>query len=167
MRMGTLRGFPNPPATDSARRSRASSTRLKNGAARAALAAALLLAADASPGCSTRDEGSTPESAVQLLIASVRAGDRGAVYERFGPRTRAHIDDLLAAAHKTGGTRMLRPQDLVTVGWVPPAWEPAGMRTLQRSGDEAEVEVYSAAGDRQSVRLVREGRTWKVELPLR
>jgi hypothetical protein len=118
-------------------------------------------------GCSTRDEGSTPESAVQQLIASVRAGDRGAVYDRFGPRTRAHIDELLASAHKTGGTRMLRPQDLVTVGWVPPAWEAAGLRTLSRHGDEAEVEVYSAAGDRQSVRLVREGRSWKVELPLR
>ena len=49
----------------------------------------------------------------------------------------------------------------------PPAWEPAGTRTLHRSGDEAEVEVFSAAGDRQSVRLVREGKTWKVELPLR
>jgi hypothetical protein len=97
----------------------------------------------------------------------VRAGDRAAVYERFGPRTRAHINELLASAHKTGGTRMLRPQDLVTVGWVPPAWEPAGVRTLHRSGDEAEVEVYSAAGDRQSVRLVREAKTWKVELPLR
>jgi hypothetical protein len=82
-------------------------------------------------------------------------------------RSRAHIEELLASAHKTGGTRMLRPQDLVTVGWVPPAWEAAGLRTLHRSGDEAEVEVYSAAGDRQSVRLVREGKTWKVELPLR
>ena len=30
--------------------------------------------------------------------------------------------------HRTGGTRMLRPQDLVTVGWLPPAWEPAGTR---------------------------------------
>jgi hypothetical protein len=117
--------------------------------------------------CSTRDEGSTPESAVQLLLASVRAGDRDAVFDRFGPRTRAHIEELLASAHKTGGTRMLRPQDLVTVGWVPPAWEAAGLRTLRRSGDEAEVEVYSAAGDRQTVRLVREGKTWKVELPLR
>jgi hypothetical protein len=127
------------------------------------LAAAVWLGAAA--GCSTRDDGSTPESAVRQLIASVRAGDRAAVYDRFGPRTRARIDDLLASAHKTGGTRMLRPQDLVTVGWVPPAWEAAGLRTLHRSGDEAEVEVYSAAGDRQSVHLVRESKSWKVELP--
>jgi hypothetical protein len=130
------------------------------------LVLALALAGGAG-ACSTRDEGSTPESAVQLLLASVRAGDRDAVFDRFGPRTRAHIEELLASAHKTGGTRMLRPQDLVTVGWVPPAWEASGLRTLRRSGDEAEVEVYSAAGDRQTVRLVREGKTWKVELPLR
>jgi hypothetical protein len=121
----------------------------------------------AGPACSTRDEGSTPESAVRLLIAAARAGDRAGVYDRFGPRTRSRIDDLLASAGRTGGTRMLRPQDLVTVGWVPPAWEAAGVRTLHRSGDDAEVEVYSAAGDRQSVRLVRETKVWKVELLLR
>jgi len=135
---------------------------------RRALALALAVAlAGVAGACSTRDEGSTPESAVQLLLASVRAGDRDGVFNRFGPRTRAHIEELLASAHKTGGTRMLRPQDLVTVGWVPPAWEASGLRTLRRSGDEAEVEVYSAAGDRQTVRLVKEGKTWKVELPLR
>src|SRR4029077_13985395 len=110
-----------------------------------ALGLLLALAGTAPVACSTRDEGSTPESAVQLLLASVRAGDREAVFDRFGPRTRAHIEELLASAHKTGGTRMRRPQDLVTVGWVPPAGEAAGLRTLSRNGDEAEVEVYSAA----------------------
>ncbi len=134
---------------------------------RTAIFVACAFAASAGGACSTRDDGSSPESAVQLLLASVRAGDREAVFNRFGPRTRAHIEELLASSNKTGGTRMLRPQDLVTVGWVPPAWEPVGLRTLSRSGDEAEVEVYSAAGDRQTVNLVREGKTWKVELPLR
>jgi hypothetical protein len=121
----------------------------------------------AASACSGRDEGSSPEGAVQALIAAARAGDRLAVYERFGPRTRARIDDLLSSARRTGATRILRPEDLVTVGWVPPAWEPAGLRTMSRNGDEAEVEVYSAGGDRQSVRVVRESGSWKVELPLR
>lgn len=134
---------------------------------RTAIFAASAFAATAGGACSTRDGGSSPESAVQLLLASVRAGDREAVFNRFGPRTRAHIEELLASSNKTGGTRMLRAQDLVTVGWVPPAWEPAGLRTMSRNGDEAEVEVYSAAGDRQTVHLVKEGKTWKVELPLR
>ena len=118
-------------------------------------------------GCGGRDDASSPEAAVESLIAAARAGDRGAVYGRFGPRTRARIDGLLASAQRTGGTRMLRPEDLVTVGWLPPAWEPAGTRLLRRDGTEAEVEVFSAAGDRQAIKTVQEGRSWKVELPFR
>lgn len=124
--------------------------------------AALVLA----PACSSRDD-SSPESAVTSLIAAARAGDRVAVYQRLGPRTRQRIDALLSSAQRTGATRILRPEDLVTVGWVPPAWEAAGTRLLRRDGDEGEVEVYSGGGDRQSVRVVREGKSWKVELPLR
>ena len=130
---------------------------------RAALLGITLLAA----ACGGRDEGSSPEAAVRSLIAAARAGDRAAVYDRFGPRTRARVQTLLATAHRTGGTRMPRPEDLVTVGWVPPAWEPTGMRTVRRDDLEAEVEVYSAAGDRQTIQTVKEGKTWKVELPFR
>ena len=129
--------------------------------ARAGLLACALLAA---AGCGRRDD---PEAAVESLIAASRAGDRAAVYARFGPRTRARIDGLLSSAQRTGGTRTLRPEDLVTVGWLPPAWEPAGTRLLRRDGTEAEVEVFSAAGDRQAIRTVQEGKTWKVELPFR
>jgi hypothetical protein len=118
-------------------------------------------------GCAGHEDGASPEGAVTALIAAARAGDRLAVYQRFGPRTRAHIDELLSSARRTGATRVLRPEDLVTVGWVPPAWEAAGTRLLHRDGDEAEVEVYSGGGDRQSVRVVRESKSWKVELPLR
>jgi hypothetical protein len=117
--------------------------------------------------CNARDDGSSPEAAVRSLIAAARAGDRGAVYERFGPRTRGRIAALLAATHSTGGARMLSPEDLVTVGWLPPAWEPSGTRLVHRDDGEAEVEVYAASGDRQQVHTVREGKVWKVELPLR
>jgi hypothetical protein len=126
----------------------------------ALLACALLAGA----GCRGRDN---PEAAVEALIAAARAGDRAAVYSRFGPRTRARIDGLLASAQRTGGTRTLRPEDLVTVGWLPPAWEPAGTRLLRREGPEAEVEVFSASGERQAIKTVQEGKTWKVELPFR
>ena len=132
------------------------------------LRVALVVAAvSVAPACSSRDDGASPEGAVTALIASARAGDRLAVYQRFGPRTRARIDELMSSAARTGATRVLRPEDLVTVGWVPPAWEAAGTRLLHREGDEAEVEVYSGGGDRQSVRVVREAKSWKVELPLR
>ena len=130
-------------------------------------AAWLAMTAGLAAGCSARDDGSSPEAAVRSLIAAARAGDRGAVYDRLGPRTRAHIEALLIATHRTGSARMLVPADLVAVGWLPPAWEPAGTRVLHRDGAEADVEVYSATGDRQTVRTVREGKSWKVELPLR
>jgi len=130
--------------------------------ARAVLLGCVVLAAGG--GCRGRED---PEAAVESLIAAARAGDRAGVYARFGARTRARIDGLLASAQRTGGTRTLRPEDLVTVGWLPPAWEPAGTRLLHREGTEAEVEVFSGTGDRQAIRTVLEGKTWKVELPFR
>jgi len=117
--------------------------------------------------CGDGAAGSSPEAAVRNLIASARSGDRAAVYQRLGPRTRGRIDEVLASARKSGGARLLRPEDLVTVGWVPPAWEASSVHELQRRGDESDVEVASAAGDRQTVHVVREGRQWRVELPLR
>ena len=118
-------------------------------------------------GCSTRDDAQSPEGSVRLLIAASRAGDRAAVFQRFGPRTRARVEEMLASASKLGGRRAFKPEDFVSVGWAPPAWEAAGVRGVRRDAEDAEVEVYSAAGDRQNVRLVREGKEWKVELPLR
>ena len=131
------------------------------------LVAVVALAVGPTAGCTGRDDGSSPEAAVRSLIAAARAGDRGAVYERLGPRTRAHLEGMLVATHRSGGARMLTPADLVAVGWLPPAWEPAGTRVLHREGDDADVEVYSATGDRQTVHTVREGKSWKVELPVR
>jgi hypothetical protein len=118
-------------------------------------------------GCSNGDAGGSPEAAVTQLIASARAGDGVTVYRRLGPRTRSRIEGILAAARKSGGARLLRPEDLVTVGWVPPAWEASNVHEQSRTGDEADVEVASATGDRQIVRVVREGKRWMVELPLR
>jgi hypothetical protein len=117
--------------------------------------------------CASGDDGASPEAAVRQLIASARAGDRAAVYQRLGPRTRGRIEEILASARKSGGARLLKPEDLVTVGWVPPAWEASSVHEQSRAGTEADVEVASAAGDRQTVRVVREGKHWMVELPLR
>jgi hypothetical protein len=118
-------------------------------------------------GCTGGDMGGSPEDAVRQLIASARAGDGMAVYRRLGPRTRGRIEGILASARKSGGARLLRPEDLVTVGWVPPAWEASNVHEQNRTGDEADVEVASTAGDRQVVHVVRENKHWLVELPLR
>jgi hypothetical protein len=120
----------------------------------------LLLAA-----CSSRVRADNPEGAVHLFIAAARSGDRASVYQRLGPETRGRIEALLSSSRHQGGRLIVRPEDFFSVGWAPPAWEPAGTRTVHRDRDHAEVEVYSAAGDRHSLSLVREGKEWKIELP--
>lgn len=130
---------------------------------RAALRAVLLLAA--ALACSARERATTPERAVEHLVAAARTGDRARVYAVLGPTTRARLTALQAASRKTTGPVSMKPEDFLSVGWAPPAWEPASMRTTRREGDDAEVEVASAQGDRHTLALVREDGEWKVELP--
>lgn len=121
---------------------------------------AFLLAA-----CSSHERADNPEGAVHLFIAAARSGDRASVYQRLGSETRARIEAMLSSSRHQGGRLIARPEDFFSVGWAPPAWEPAGIRTVQRDSERAEVEVYSAAGDRHVLSLVREGKEWKIELP--
>jgi hypothetical protein len=126
-----------------------------------ALAVLVVLAA---AGCSEGTQARSPEGPVQLFVAAAKAGDRSVVFQRLGPRTRARLAALHLASRRTGGRLALKQEDFLAVGWAPPAWEPAGSRTLRRDDTTAQVEVYSAAGDRHTVDLVREGQEWKVEL---
>ena len=116
-------------------------------------------------GCSGGDGPENPEGAVRLFITAARIGDRGSVLQRLGPATRARIEALQSASRRLSGRMMMKPEDFLSVGWAPPAWEPAGTRVLRRDRDSAEVEVYSSSGDRHAMWLVREGREWKIELP--
>jgi hypothetical protein len=122
-----------------------------------------LLALSLALGCSK--DPSSPEGAVDRMVTAARTGDRAGVYARLGPATRARIDALVAASRKMSGRVTLKPQDFLSVGWAPPAWELDGLRTLRRDGNTADVEVYAASGDRHIVSLVREGDEWKIELP--
>jgi hypothetical protein len=115
--------------------------------------------------CSSRVRADNPEGAVHLFIAAARGGDRVSVYQLLGPETRARIESLLSSSRHQGGRLIARPEDFFSVGWAPPAWEPVGTRTVHREDNRAEVEVFSAAGDRHSLTLVREGKEWKIELP--
>jgi hypothetical protein len=115
--------------------------------------------------CSSQERASNPEGAVHLFIAAARSGDRASVYQRLGPETRARIEAMLSSSRHQGGRLIAGPEDFFSVGWAPPAWEPAGIRTVQREPERAEVEVFSAAGDRHALSLVREGKEWKIELP--
>ena len=129
------------------------------------LAGSALLLLLALTGCLGRGQATNPEGAVQLLISAASAGDRAAVFQRLGPRTRARIEALQEGTKRTGGRLVTKPEDFLSVGWARASWEPAGMRTLRRDDTSAEVEVFSATGDRHAVSLVREGQEWKVELP--
>lgn len=125
-------------------------------------AAALLLAL----GCSAEPaRTSTPEQAVERIIAGARTGNRAAVYELLGPQTRARLEALQGDSRRLTGRLVLKAEDFLSVGWAPPAWETQGFRTLRRDAAQAEVEVFSAAGDRYSVNLVRIGDDWRIELP--
>jgi hypothetical protein len=115
--------------------------------------------------CGSGNEGRTPEGAVQKMVSAARAGDRAGVFERLGPRTRARLAALYESTRTTGGRVAMKPEDFLSVGWAPPAWEASGVRVLRQEGDRAEVEVYSTSGDRHSVEVVREGQDWKIELP--
>ena len=128
---------------------------------RAALCLALLLLA----GCSAGEGPDNPEGAVRLFIAAARTGDRGSVFQRLGPTTRARIEALQSTSQRLSGRMMMKAEDFLSVGWAPPAWEPAGTRILRRDRESAEVEIYSATGDRHTLTLAREGREWKIELP--
>jgi len=128
---------------------------------RAAFCIALLLLA----GCSAGEGPENPEGAVRLFITAARAGDRSSVFQRLGPATRARIEALQSTSQRLSGRMMMKAEDFLSVGWAPPAWEPAGTRLLRRDRESAEVEVYSATGDRHTLTLAREGREWKIELP--
>src|SRR5512143_3744124 len=99
---------------------------------RAALLALAFLGA-----CSSRVRADNPEGAVHLFISAARGGDRVSVYQRLGPETRARIEALLSSSRRQGGRLIARPEDFFSVGWAPPAWEPAGTRTVRRDRDHA------------------------------
>ncbi len=126
---------------------------------------ALILGFLAAAGCAGGEDPRSPEGALNRFVAAARSGDRAGVYQRLGPATRARIEALQAASGRQGGRLTMKPEDFLSVGWAPPAWELANTRTLRRDQTSAEVEVFSSTGERDSVTLVRENGVWKVELP--
>jgi hypothetical protein len=106
-----------------------------------------------------------PEAVVEQFIAAANAGDSEEVYELLGPRSRSRLDELRQSAKRVSGRLAIEPKDFLSVGRAPAGWEPQGVRLLRKSNIDAVVQVYSAAGDRYSLSLVREGHAWKVELP--
>jgi hypothetical protein len=116
-------------------------------------------------GCAGNEDPASPEVALNRFVAVARGGDRAGVYQRLGPATRACIESLQDVSGRQAGRLTLKPEDFLSVGWAPPAWEMSSTRTLRRDETSAEVEVFSPTGERHTVSLVRENGIWKVELP--
>lgn len=109
--------------------------------------------------------GADPERTVEQFIAAAHGGHAAEVYALLGPRSRKQLDERRQSAKRVSGRLALSPQDFLSVGRAPPAWEPSGARLLRKTDTEAQVQVHSATGDRYVLTLVREGRRWKLELP--
>lgn len=126
------------------------------------LTLALAIAASA-PACGGRT--ADPARAVEAFIAAARNGDSAQVYQHLGPRTRERLAGILRSAERLSGRLALQPADFLAVGRAPTAWEVTSIRTIKREEHEAWVEVFSETGDRHDLRLSKEGREWKIELP--
>jgi hypothetical protein len=132
-------------------------------AAATALAAFALAAAVLGRSCAVESPG--PEAAVRGLVAAARAGDRQAVWDLLSPDTQAR---LTAGAHRAtdlvGSSMRYRPLDLISIGSSDDVPPPIDIRTIDRQGERAVVEIISV-GDPARVELVRVGKRWKIDLP--
>lgn len=131
---------------------------------RLGFASSLLLSAVELAACGDHAQGN-PEAVAEYFIAAANAGNSTQVYEMLGPSSRRRLDELRQSAKRVSGRLALQPQDFLFAGRAPAAWEPQGVRLLQRSDTDAVVQVFSAVGDRYSLNLVRQGQRWKIELP--
>ncbi len=132
-------------------------------AAVTALAAFALAAAVLGRSCAVDAPG--PEAAVRALVAAARAGDRQAVWNLLSPATQ---DRLTAGANRAtdlvGSSMRYRPLDMISIGSSEDVPPPIDLRTVERHGDRAVVEIISV-GDPARVELVRVGKRWKIDLP--
>jgi len=119
------------------------------------------------PACERDTPASDPAAVVESFVAASRNGDRAAVYQHLGPKTRARLQEALQSAKRVSGRLELRPHDFLSVGQAPPAWEASSYRTTQTGPKTATVSISSAAGDRHDLELVRAGDAWRIELPMR
>jgi hypothetical protein len=122
-----------------------------------------LAAAVAGRGCNANDD--SPEGVVRSLDAAARAGDRKAIYELLGPRTRKALHERTQRATElVGGARRFEPLELISL--TTPG-EPARIKSLHvsKSGGETHVIVTDVSGRVSRIPVVEVDGHWRVELP--
>ena len=89
-----------------------------------------------------------------------------AAYAMLGPETRANLEERAARASRAQG-RHLESYEMLALGRFGLKFRPAAMHA-QVEGDTAHVEVTGddPTVDHATVRMKREGTSWKVELDL-
>ena len=107
----------------------------------------------------------SPEGAVRALQEAAESGDRDAVWQLLGPATRARLTADAQKAAQAAGRRELGARDLLAAGWSAPRWHAAEYDVLASDGTTATVEVRGPAHERETLRCVRQGAQWTVELP--
>lgn len=127
------------------------------------LAAVAFAAAVAGRGCGATDD--SPEGAVRAFMDAARAGDREAVRELLGPRTRERLTEATRRATElVGGEKRFDELDLVAIGEAGDDWSSAELSTRRR-GDATVVVITARSGQSAELPVVEIDGHWRIELP--
>lgn len=114
-------------------------------------------------GCGGGD--GSPEGAARLFVAASRAGDKQAVWDLLGPRTRAKLLQAAEdATNRQGGPRRYGPLDMIEMTVSERSYAPGDVILREKSTDTAVVDVLGPSGRRDELSLVKVGKRWRVEL---
>ena len=114
-------------------------------------------------GCGDAD--ATPEGAVRAFVAAARAEDKAALWELLGPESRKAVTASAAAAtDRIGGSQRLAPLDVLDVAAPARSYAPGDIVLRDSDGHAATVDVLGPEGRHDSVRAVKVGGRWRVEL---
>jgi hypothetical protein len=114
-------------------------------------------------GCG--DVDATPEGAVRAFVTAARAEDKAALWELLGPESRKAVAAQAAAAtDKIGGAQRLAPLDVLDVAAPARSYAPSDIVLRDSDGLNATVDVLGPEGRHDSVRAVKVGGRWRVEL---
>jgi hypothetical protein len=131
--------------------------------ASAAVAVLLMTAVTGQRGCAS--PSTSPVAAARAFVQAAQRGDKQAVWDLLGPRTREHLQkSAVRATEMVGGARRFSALDLLDVTSEESRY-PQGEATLRRQeGSRAIVDVIGPSGHRDALTLVHEAGTWRVEL---
>ena len=128
-----------------------------------ALAAVALALAVGGRGCGV--DSNSAEGVARALSEAGRAGDRKAVYELLGPRTRAALElKAKRASDLVGGAQRFTALDLISIGKVAEGSESNRYVVHPMKQGQANVEIIDSAGRSWHILAVKVGDTWRVEL---